>query len=134
MNAHGCELPADGAQRAAWSSTSISSSAISCAKSKLVGLQRPANKGCSEWFIGLLQGRQVRADACGDLRRELRKWTELCVDAVGQYAQVDLAGGAAGTHDRLDRIHVAERAVAELDGLCACHRLIMSRQQEFGLQ
>jgi hypothetical protein len=45
MNAQGCELPADGAHRAASSSTSISSGAISCAGSNLLGLQRPANRG-----------------------------------------------------------------------------------------
>jgi hypothetical protein len=51
MNAHGCELPANGAQRAAWSSTSISSWQISCAGSNLVGLGSPASSGRSEWLI-----------------------------------------------------------------------------------
>ena len=68
---------------------------------------------------GTLQGREVRADTRGDLGRELREWSELCVDALGQFAQADLASGVAGTHDRLDRVHVAERALAEIDGCCA---------------
>src|SRR5689334_14346962 len=47
MNAHGCELPADGAHLAASSSTAISPGAATCDVSKVVGLHRLANNGCN---------------------------------------------------------------------------------------
>ena len=46
MNAHGCELPADGAQRAASSRTATWSGPTSWSGSNRVGLWRAASTGC----------------------------------------------------------------------------------------
>lgn len=45
MNAHGCELPAEGAHRAASNIDSTSAPLIAAASSNVVGLQRAASKG-----------------------------------------------------------------------------------------